>query len=202
MNAKSGRLAFSVAFAFVFLIGGCILGAALVKDEAISFDSSVNVGQLLTILTTLIVALFVTTYFQRQLQNNKVEKDIILGNLDWILTSLDSFDKLKQSTELTEITASLKQLSIRCTSISELLTEFNYPAHWSFDFERIIAELRKLCTDTPITKLEEHAMEQCTSAEVRDGIISFTSERKNIIDNKVMQLRQQVFRGKIIINRF
>ncbi len=191
----------------LLLVMGSLIGfiayAILQYYNALHFDLTVTLGNLLQASATVIVGLLVASYFARQTQADRKEKDILLRHLDLLLDVVTEVEKFKDGGVLTEITASLKKLSMKCKWINDLLKDLKYPqaALDQTRFDDQIKKIRKLATETPIRQIQEHANKARLDSEVRDGIIRLAEEKKALLDTEIQKLKMRVLKSQICINR-
>lgn len=152
---------------------------------------------------TVFVGLLVAAYFQRHTNVDRKEKDILLRHLDLLFDVVTEFEKYKEGGVLTDITASLKKLSMKAKSVNEILTHLKYPSSIVSQtrFEDQIKKMRKLATETPIKQIQEHANKARCASVVRDGIIQLAEERKGLLDAEIQKMKMRILKAQICINK-
>lgn len=199
MTGKLSRL--------LWLATGTLIGfvscATLQYYSALKFDPTLTIGNVVQASATVFVGLLVASYFQRQTHADRKEKDILLRHLDLLLDVVTEFEKFKDGGVLTEITASLKKLSMKCKSVSEILTHLKYPTDVlnQTRFDDQIKKMRKLATDTPIKQIQDHANKARCSSVVRDGIIQLAEEKKSLLDTEVQKMKMRILKAQICVNK-
>jgi hypothetical protein len=188
------------AISFLF---GALCFKMIDKFHAISFDPVFSFGNVISSLTTLVVAVLVTAHLQRQTQVDKSEKELLLRQFDMLFDTLVEFEKFRDGGVLTEINASLKKLSVKSKSIHGILVELKQPKEiiTAANFSEVLKKIRKLATDTPIKQIEDHANHAECSSEVKDGIINLATEKRNLLDNKIEDMKLQIIKAQISLNR-
>lgn len=189
-----------VAFGIVL---GFVCFVTLDSYAALKFEPTLTLGNVVQGGATILVGLLVAAYFQRLTHADRKEKDILLRHLDLLLDAVGEFEKFKEGGVLTEVTASLKRLAIKCKSVHEILTFLKYPADVldQVSFEEQIRKLRKLATETPIKQIEAHANKARCSSVVRDGIIELATEKRSLLDTEIQKMKMRILKAQISINK-
>jgi len=85
--------------AFIIFGLGFLLGAICFKvvdtNKAITFDPTFNFGNVIWAVTTVLVAITVASYLQRQTQSDRSEKDLLLRQLEVVLAAVADFENTK-----------------------------------------------------------------------------------------------------------
>jgi len=193
---------------FFLVLAGVIVGllAALpLKNYGLlTLSPEVTMGNVFQACATILTGLIVAAYIQRSVHADRKEKDLILRQLDLVLASLDEFERFREGGKLTDITALLKRLAVSCKAAKEIVVFLKYSRsivdQTKFDSE--IKELRKLATETPIKKIQDHAQNALMSSEVREGIIKLAEGQRAKFDAEIQKFRMKVFKGQMCINKF
>jgi|ERR1039458_2976596 hypothetical protein len=192
-----------VLFCGISFFLGLVTYKVFSSFSQIVFDPTFSFGTIIGAATTLLVGGLLATYLQRQSASDRKESELLVRHLDFILDELVIFEDFKGGGVLTEITASLHRLSRKRQSIESLLIELKYPEETikAVQFGDKVIEIRKLATKTPIKQLEELANSKKCNSVVRDGIIEFAEEKRALLENKLDELKTQVIRAQLKINR-
>ncbi len=190
-------------FIALALVGGIGIIPVATWYGKLRFDDVYTAGNLIQASATLAAALVVAAYFQRVLQSDRKEKDLLLRHVDLISESVAEFERYKDGGAVTEIAAALKKLSVKIKSFSSLLAELNYDAAIQRDvnFDSLMRELRTLATETPYREMEELAKDSSQSSTVRDGFIRIANESRLLLDGKIQDMKMRLNRVQIKINR-
>lgn len=169
----------------------------------VRFESAVTPGNILQASATVFVGLLVASYFQRHTHADRKEKDILLRHLDLLLDVVTEFEKFKDGGVLTEITASLKKLSVKSKSVNEILAHLKYPAEVISQtrLDDQIKKLRKLATETPIKQIQDHAIKSRCNSIVRDGIIQLAEEKRALLDAEIQKMKMRILKAQILVNK-
>jgi len=191
----------------LLLTTGTIIGfiscALLYYYDVLIFEPSLTVGNMLQASATVFVGLLVAAYFQRHTNVDRKEKDILLRHLDLLFDVVTEFEKFKDGGVLTEITASLKKLSMKSKSVNEILHHLKYPSDIVIQtrFDDQIKKLRKLATETPIKQIEDHANKVRCNSLVREGIIQLAEEKKALLDAEIQKMKMRILKAQVCVNK-
>lgn len=191
----------------LLLATGTIIGflscAMLHYYSVLRFEPTLTVGNMLQASATVFVGLLVASYFQRHTNVDRKEKDILLRHLDLLFDVVTEFEKFRDGGRLTEITASLKKLSMKSKSVNEILGHLKYPADIvnQTRFDDQIKKMRKLATETPIKQIQDHANKARCSSEVRDGIIQLAEEKKALLDTEIQKMKMRILKAQVCVNK-
>lgn len=203
---KANQLSSAIARLSLCMVGGLLgfsLYGVLMNFRLLEFDGVLNFGDVIQSLSTLIVAILVTYYFQRNTESERRDKDIILKHLDLVLDALKEVEQFKDGGVLTKVTASLKKLSVQCRAVRELIIHLQYGDGIidQTNFDENIKEIRKLATETPIKKIKDHANSNKCTSTVRDGIIKLAQEKTALLDSEIQKMKLAIMKSQIQINR-
>lgn len=124
--------------------------------EVVEFESKWNFGNLVQAGSTVIMGVVVALVFQKSVQSDRKEKDIIIKHLDSALDLLDKFEDFqsKMGGKYVGITAWLKKISLSCNCTSEVLRVMRYSDGLvsRAGCSELVRTLRQLTTDTPPSK--------------------------------------------------
>jgi hypothetical protein len=198
---------YAILFLTVGFIFGCFAIELVAQRHIFAFDPKISLGEIVDAGTNLLVAVLVTVlvthYLEKQNQAEQKEKEILLRQLDLILPLVQEFEKSNESGDLTAIQSSLKRISVSCNLFNKAVKKLNYPAKIleETDFSILIADLRKLATETPIKEIEDFANHRKCTASVKNGIISLTIARKALLEGKIDELKSKLFSVQMMVNR-
>jgi SPX domain protein involved in polyphosphate accumulation len=186
---------------------GVILAIFAENYFSLTFDPMISLGELVnafaTVFAALAVTVLVTYYLERHNQTNRKEKDLLMKQLDLIAQLVQEFEYSNETGTLTKIIASHKKLSTTYSLFSKILCEFKYPEKILIEsnLEELIRDVRKLATDTPIRSIEKHAKCSTCSASVKNGIIALTTERKDLLEGKINEIKSKILKTQLTVNR-
>jgi hypothetical protein len=187
----------------LILVLGFVFGFLLSEFNAITFDHSITSGNILQSAVTIGSAFLVALYLQKVVADERKQKELVLEQFEILLDLLGQLEGLEDSEELTKVNYVLKKVSLKNEFIGECMRKCHFPKEIVeiADFSTLIKELRINMTNTPDRRLHEFASTKNCPAYVREGIITWASERRNEIDVTIQKLKHQVFNVQIKINR-
>jgi len=188
------------------LIIGFYLGIVAVNWEAITFDGNVSAGAGIRMATTIITAIIVSLFFQRLLQANRKEKDLIMTQLGLMLDLVGELEDLRESREAVELVAVntiLKKLRVKSMFVQKALAECSFGRKFNQDpsFNNKISEIRELTTSTPSQRVEDFVESDRCPIYVREGLVTWLDERKQEIELKLEEIKNEIFAFQLKINR-
>jgi hypothetical protein len=189
--------------AAVALLAGVLIGVFTSKSGALTFDGQVTSGNIFQSCATIASAFLVTLYLQKIVNDHRKQKELLLQQFDQLLDLLGQFERMAMSEELTKVVYLLKKISLKCELISKCMSDCGCPAHLirHADFSNFVKALRTHSTNTPKKPLEEFTSSKNCPAYVKEGIITWASERKNDIDLTIEDMRAAIFRAQVNVNR-
>ncbi len=193
------NLAFSSA---LFVIG--IVAGKLINWPFFEVDEKVNVLHLLSISSTILIAIFVSRIINKETQECRVEKDLLIQKLGGITKSLEMThsDISTKNISYSSAAASIKRLSTGLTHIIKITKKIPISIEEGL-YEEIISttsELKVKLTDTPpISKTAINATN--LPLEVKDGILTIHKDRLILIDGIIDKLKNKIFAFQLEINK-
>lgn len=184
------------------LVGGMI-GFVISKRSCLEFEATITGGNVLQSLSTIAAAVAVAAYFQRLVQTDRSEKALLLVQFDLMLGFIAEFEALDHSTDLVDVTTLLKKMSQKAMFTKTFIADCGYSATVcaSSDFGELIADLKRLATDTPTREVEAYAQREDCPIYVKDGIVNWARDRKRELEQKLESLKSAVFAAQIILNK-
>ena len=192
---------------YLMLVAGFTVGflscAGMVYYCLLKFEATLTIGNLIQASATIIVGLLVAVHIQRNTNVERKEKEILIRQMDSLIDVVTEFETHKNGGVLTDITASLKKLSVKSKSVKDFLCYLKYPdeiiTHVRLDCH--IKKLRKLATETPIKEIEDHISSAQCSSVVRDGIIKIADEKRALLDAEIQKVKICILKAQIYLNR-
>jgi MarR-like DNA-binding transcriptional regulator SgrR of sgrS sRNA len=193
----------------LFLLGIVVGGLAallIISHCHLNFDPKISLGEMANAIATIVAAVGVTVlityYLERHNQTTRREKDLLLDQLTFISDLVSEFEKSIEDGELIKIVSVHKRLSTANTLFWESLKDCcrTYEVSSESNFTDLIREVRRLATDTPIREIESHVKRSKCNTTVKDGIISLASERRNLLDGKLTEIKSKIFKTQLHIN--
>ena len=187
----------------VTLLVGVLLGVLFAKTGALNFDGQVTSGNIFQSCATIASAFLVTIYLQKIVNDQRKQKELLLQQFDHLLELLGEFECMEFSAELAKVTYLLKKISLKCELIRKCMVDSGCSAQLlsDVDFSSFLKDLRIHSTITPKQKLEEFASSKSCPAYVKEGIITWASERRSDIDMSIEAMKAAIFRAQLRLNR-
>lgn len=186
----------------LFSIVGIIIGFVLAKMsllENITISPEIPAFDIVTLIVTVLLAIYVAQILERDVQNNQVSKAMYIAKIEQnesILSSLN--DYLGQDTILlSKINNILHRYRTTQNTIHTALKEKNKKGKFDNDCSSIESEakeLNKLLTMTPIDNSDE------SNITIREGVITYSNNRLTEITTCLLRIDNLLFELKHKIN--
>lgn len=184
---------------FIAFLGGICVGLPF-NIDGFTFSWKVELFDIVTLMATIILAIYVATSLESKVQDDRIEKELHIVQISQIETLLDEIEHLLRSEQIIykdviyRISTIRKKKNNIFSSINEEGNANNkIPQENTTKISSAIDNLKRLLTDTSVDNASEVTM--------RDGILSYSSERLSKINHEIDTLENDLFRLKIIINR-
>lgn len=183
-------------FSYSFFILMLNNNLKIAEEISIGFDPS----NLLSIIITLLLALYITRKLDKKTTENRVEKDILIDDIKQFKYKFykEIHDILNSKKILyIEVVAKLKTIRMRFQSINKILKKYGY----DMDNDRIakldenIRDIKDLLTETPKTKGKKQII-------VNNGELSFGTKRREDIEIALDDISSKIFELIVQINKF
>jgi Na+-transporting NADH:ubiquinone oxidoreductase subunit NqrC len=184
-----------VAVAIVFCLIGFVLGVGARYDLQLQtrFDDKINAVDLLTLICTVIIAWVVTSILDRQKQAEKTAKDTLLKRAEELHNFiLETAIKSTSANFLyTDAASAAKRVVVTTDRICKLLesNQISCDTQIKTDINNHVDKLLDLMTNTPVQDSTDTSQQ---AVEVKDGKLSFSSERALEIENTFEDLKHSV----------
>jgi len=207
----------AILLIIVALLVGFLTGQ-LFTFKGIELEGKLNFGDLLvgtisivfglittviTIGATLAAAYYVSKILDKQKEDDRTEKDIILKKVEDILPIVESSYVVitKSEKQLTEVIATLKKITVPFEHVFKILeiSELNIDPIYETNIQTVIKSIRTLATKTPRSDSEQIPNE-ATPISVANGVVSYSGYRLIELENAFNQLRFELFQFQIMIN--
>jgi hypothetical protein len=187
----------------VTALGGLLIGVFLSSREVISFNGEVSAGNIFQSCATIGSAFIVTLFLQKTTNDRRKQKDLLLQQYELLLALLGQFEDMHTSSELARVNSLLKKISMKSEFIARCMKECGAKEDLLrlSDFSGLIKDLRLKSTDTPKSRLEEYAEQKGCPAYVKEGIITWATERRKEIDMTLEHFKSAVFRAQLKLNQ-
>jgi hypothetical protein len=166
-------------------------------------SKSIDPSNIITLIVTVWLAIIITTFFEKQNSNNRVEKDLIItriGNLYDIADSLQ-LESNSGRIHITEASSSVKRINTALNSIYRIvgICHFNITDDLKIRLRNSLYDIRNTLTKTPSVS-EELLNSKDLPIEIRDSMIHFNKDRIAELEVKFENLKDLLLELQIHIN--
>lgn len=185
-----------------FLVVGYLL-AKYIQVPYFEVSKSIDISNVLSLITTVWVAVAISTVFEKQNSDRRVEKDLIIDRVGAIHSVADSLQIGSQSgsIHLAEANSSLKRISTALQSVFKIIDRSHFTITEDIK-ERVnqsLADIRTTLTNTPAITQDPGGIQDIPIA-VRDGIIIYNQDRISQLEVKFESLKDLLLELQIEIN--
>jgi len=164
---------------------------------------TIDIANVLALIVTAWIAILITTVFEKQNNDHRVEKDLIITRVDNIYEIADSLQlgSNSGSIHITEASSSLKRINTALNSIYRVVAKCHFVINDDI-IERlnsILADIRIMLTDTP-SVTEEQLNATDLPIEIKDSIVHFNKERVSQLEVKFDTLKDLLLELQLHIN--
>ena len=196
-------LIFSITFLVGAIIGSCI-SLAFVNKYSASPAVSLDPINGISILVNVLLVIYVTRTLARRNEEERVEKEILIkqlnsfqNNLDGTLTELLSEEK----TKLVTVNAKFKNIRRNFNSIWELLKKYQFVELNSNNdvcnnIDSILRDIKDFFTDTP--RAGENGNKD---VKINQDEIYLGPQNRQGIDDSNTKIKSKIFELVVLINR-
>lgn len=186
----------------LFTIVGIILGFVLAKVSLlgdIKISPEIPAFDIVTLVVTVLLAIYVAQILERDVQNNQVSKAMYIAKIEQNENTLSSLnDYLGQDTILfSKISNILHRYRTTQNTIHTALKEKDKKGKFDDECSNIESEakeLNKLLTMTPIDNSDQ------SNITIRDGVITYSNNRITEISTCLLRIDNLLFDLKHKIN--
>ncbi|WMN11922.1 hypothetical protein QYS49_31790 [Marivirga salinae] len=188
---------YQILILIVAFISGIIVNEIFVNWSFITFNPELSISNLLSVGTTLIIAIFLTNYFDRSKFHSRKKVDLIINRLGEINNVLNDISNDLEDGKISyqKAASRLKKIYGIYLSISkeaENLKNINISKLGNNQFEDKFKHLKDLLTNTP--KIDKTKISNSEiPLEVKDGIIFYHQNRLTEINYLFEILNNTIF---------
>lgn len=167
-------------------------------------SKTIDISNVLTLIVTAWLAILITTVFEKQNSDHRVEKDLIIsrvGNIYDIAASLQ-LESNSGRIHISEASSSLKRINTALNSIYNIVEKchFNITVDLKDRLKQILSDIRITLTNTP-SITDEQLNAKDLPIEIKDSIIHFNKERISQLEVKFDVLKDLLLELQIDINK-
>lgn len=188
-----------IAVAFVIFALGWVVGLFAENWSWFEFSNEVSLLDVISLVITTAIGLYVAVVIQNNLENKRAEKEIIYGQFNFVeqyLTELRSEVSKEQTEGSNDIVAKIGGCRKFWSKIVSLIKE-----KYGIDLSKYninpneFIKLNQLCTSTPIIGVQDD------SVIAQDGKVSYSETRRNEIYSEIDRIRMTIVDLKLLINQ-
>jgi hypothetical protein len=200
---KPSNWIFRTALCFAIFASGVVVGK-LINITYFSIDEKVNVFDILSICATLFAAWYISGILEKEKQDNRTEKDLILRRTEDIYQLIDDSHQkvVSGSIPFQDATSHLKRINTSIKSIYKVLasTALTTDGNLKNQIFNNTRKLRDLLTNTPIISPQE-IQSSNLPVSVVNGIIHLSQNRIAEIEGEYDKLKDNILFLQIAINK-
>lgn len=195
-------IANAIAYLFAFVTGFVV--SKFIDLPSISINEKVDVVAVLQIVATFVAAFLVARVLDKQKQDDRIEKDLILKRIEDVYLRVEQnyVHVLDGKIEYAAAAAQIKRILTTVSSVMKLLEarKISISERSANAVITNIRKLRDLLTDTPNIKEHEIA-EARLSIQVKDGIIHLSKDRLIQIESEYEKIKDSILVLQLEINK-
>lgn len=185
--------------AVVFFALGWIVGLFAENWSWFVFSNEVSLLDVISLVITTAIGLYIADVIQKNLESKRVEKDIIFGQFNYVeeyLSELSSEVSKEQTDGTVDVLAKIGSCRKFWTKIVKMIKEMYGidPVKDNINPNEFI-KLNQLCTKTAIIGATDD------SVLAKDGKVSYSDTRKNEIFSEIDRIRMTIVDLKLLINK-
>lgn len=192
---------FFYIFILLSLIVGILIGLPFNLQSA-SFSFTIELIDIITIIVTIFLAIYITGALERRVQDDRIEKELHIALIEKLEKSLTEIeDEIKsENIKYKYIVSTVAKFRIKKNNLKKSL-EDTFPQSSKIlnseidNISILIESLKRLLTESSIDPNENK------EAIVSDNIVTYSPSRLTSIDKKLNELENKLFRLKIQLNR-
>ncbi|MCE3295292.1 MAG: hypothetical protein K0R65_1006 [Crocinitomicaceae bacterium] len=201
-KGKNKRV-FGICLLAVALLGGIIIGK-LIDFTYFKVEKTINLIDILSIIVTVLAAYFVTKILDKEKQDYRTEKDLIIKRTEDIYQLLeDSHGKVVTGLiKYQEAASHCKRINVSLSCIYRIMNNVNLNVDIALKKDVLdnTKKLRDLLTDTP--KISEDQIQSSNlPSEVKDSFVHLTQNRILEIEAMYDKLRDNILLLQLDINK-
>lgn len=185
--------------AIVCILVGIAIGLPF-SIEGFSFSWKIEIFDIITLIITVVLAIYVANSLERRVQDDRIEKELHIEQINQIERLLNEIEDITRGDNIqyNNIISRISKIRIKKNNVFKAMEEC-LPEYDSSLKERTgnitqtIEFLKRLLTDTSVGSNPDVVM--------KDGILTYSISRISEINNAICGLENELYRLKIILNR-
>lgn len=186
-------------WSIIFLLGGIAIGLPFTIND-ISISWKVELIDIISLVVTILLAIYVATSLESRVQDDRVEKELHIEQIRQIEQLICEIENLLRSDSIkyNEVISRISKIRIKKNNVFGALQECLPDKGSSFkdridNITQTIDSLKRLLTDTSV--------DSKTDVVMKNGILTYSSTRTSDINNAICVLENELYRLKISLNR-
>lgn len=188
-----------IAVAIVIFALGWVVGLFAENWSWFEFSNEVSLLDVISLVITTAIGLYVAVVIQNNLENKRAEKEIIYGQFNFVeqyLTELRTEVSKEQAEGSNDIVAKIGGCRKFWSKIVTLIKD-----KYGIDLSKYninpneFIKLNQLCTSTPIIGVQDD------SVIAQDGKVTYSETRRNEIYSEIDRIRMTIVDLKLLINQ-
>lgn len=188
-----------IAVAIVIFALGWVVGLFAENWSWFEFSNEVSLLDVISLVITTAIGLYVAVVIQNNLENKRAEKEIIYGQFNFVeqyLTELRTEVSKEQAEGSNDIVAKIGGCRKFWSKIVTLIKD-----KYGIDLSKYninpneFIKLNHLCTSTPIIGVQDD------SVIAQDGKVTYSETRRNEIYSEIDRIRMTIVDLKLLINQ-
>jgi hypothetical protein len=187
---------------FSFVIFGFII-SRFIYIPHFQVSQNIDIANILSILTTIWLAFFITNVLEKKNSDSRIEKDLIIARVASLYEIAETL-QIELGTgkvALTEVASSIKRITTSLQSIYKivLICNFDIDDDLKLKLKEILSDIRNTLTNTPSVNVEELENPDLPIA-IRESVVYYNRERISQIEVKFDNLKNILLELQIHIN--
>lgn len=193
----------------LILIGTIIFSIGFISGKLTNWgyftiSKEISIAEAISIFLTIGVAIYITNVLERDLQDNRNEKDLLLRRTDEISNKINECLNTISSDTISffKITHGIQRINLSIRYVFEAIIKLEIESVESDlrdSYVGDIKRLRDLCTNTPIA--QEENSEPKPDIEIKDNKVFLSESRRSQVEQELEKLKNKVFMLQVEINR-
>lgn len=191
----------SILIYIVILAIGFLIGKTSTFQHYFEIENKINIIDVFSVLATLAAAYWIAKVLDKEKEDFRESKNLILRRSSEINDSVVEFVNLCRNTSfpLNDITATIKRISLSLTSIQEILKTEGLTTDDVLlnKIRNLLRDLSVLLTFTPY----QQPVNAIVPITINNGIITITPFRLNEVEIKFEEIKNNLLRYELFINK-
>lgn len=190
---------FFYIYSGIILLLGIAIGIPF-TIEGFSFSWKIELFDVISLIVTIFLAIYVATALERRVQDDRIEKELHIEQINQIERILNEIENLlrNENVPYDNINSRISKIRIKKNNIVRALKECLPEETASLNdktnnITQRIDALKRLLTDTSVNNRKDVVM--------KGGVVKYSKKRLSDINNAICGLENDLYRLKITLNR-